>query len=189
MIPSLREIVTSLFGSWRLAHFDRTGMAYFDKTVEGFWRSFFAAILVAPLFAVMLGLRYSAEGALADPVHYGILEAMSYLVGWFAYPVVILALSESLDCRDRFIGYMVAYNWAMVLQNAVLVPLGILNALRVFSPDIATLVWLVAVGLIAAYLWFIARAGLGVAPLTAFGIVAIDILLSLVISAVTDNLH
>lgn len=189
MIPSLREIVTSLYGSWRLAHFDRTGMAYFDKTVDGFWRSFFAAILIAPFFAVMLGLRFSAEGALADPVHYGMLEAMSYLISWFAFPVVMLALSESLDCRERFIGYMVAYNWSVVLQNAVLVPLGILSALRVFSPDIGALIWLTAIGLIAAYLWFIARAGLGVPALTAIGIVAIDILLSLVIDAFTNNLH
>ena len=51
------------------------------------------------------------------------------------------------------------------------------------------MIWLAAIGLVAAYLWFIARAGLGVPALTAVGVVAIDILLSLVINALTNNLH
>lgn len=189
MIPSLREIVASLYGSWRLAHFDRTGMAYFDKTIEGFWRSFFAALLIAPLYAVMLGLRYGAEGEPGDPMHYGLIEAISYLISWLAYPVVMLSLTEALDCRDRFIGYMVAYNWALVLQNCLLIPIATLNALHVFGPDIATVLWLAAVIAVIVYLWFIARTGLGVQSLTAVGIVSVDILLSLLISAFTDNLH
>lgn len=189
MIPSLREIVASLYGSWRLAHFDRTGIAYFDKTVEGFWRSFFAAILVVPLYAIMLGLRYAADGEPGSPMHYGLVEAVSYLISWFAYPVVMLSLTEALDCRDRFVGYIVAYNWSMVLQNCLLIPIATLNALQVLGPDIATLLWLVAVVAVLAYLWFIVRAGLGVPPLTAVGIVSVDVLLSLLINAITDNLH
>jgi len=35
---SLPEIAAGLAGAWRLAHFDGGGMAYFDRTVEGFWR-------------------------------------------------------------------------------------------------------------------------------------------------------
>lgn len=189
MIPGLREIIASLYGSWRLAHFDRTGMAYFDKTVDGFWRSFFAALLVAPLYAVMLGLRYAAEGEPGDPIHYGLVEAISYLISWFGYPVVMLSLTEVLGCRDRFVGYMVAYNWSLVLQNGVLVPIAAINALHVLGPDVATAIWLVAVVAVLAYLWFIARAGLVVPPLTAVGIVSVDVLLSLLISAITDNLH
>lgn len=189
MIPSLREIIASLYGSWRLAHFDRRGMAYFDKTVEGFWRSFFAALLVAPLYAVMLGLRYTASGEAADPIHFGLIEALSYLISWFAYPVVMITLTEALGCRDRFVGYMVAYNWCMVLQNCLLVPIATLNGLHVFGPDIATMLWLLAVIAVLVYLWFITRAGLNVPPLTAVGIVSVDVLLSLVINAMTNNLH
>lgn len=189
MIPGSREIVSSLYGSWRLAHFDRGGMAYFDGSVDGFWRSFFAALIVAPLYAVMLGLRYAAAGEPGDPVHYGLIEAVSYLVSWFSYPVAMHALTGLLDCRDRFLGYMVAYNWSLVLQNAVLVPIAMLNALQVVGPDAAGVLWLVAIVAVLAYLWFIARAGLEVPPLTAVGIVSIDVLLSLLVSGVTDRLH
>lgn len=189
MIPGSREIASSLYGSWRLARFDRGGMGYFDTGVDGFWRSFFAALIVAPLYATMLGLRYSAAGEPGDPVHYGLIEAISYLISWLAYPVAMHALTGLLDCRDRFIGYIVAYNWSLVWQNAVLVPIAMLNALNVISPETAGILWLIAIVAVLAYLWFIARAGLAVPPLTAVGIVSIDVLLSLLISGLTDRLH
>ncbi len=174
-------------GGWRILI--AAGMAYFDKTVEGFWRSFFAALLVAPLYAVMLGLRYSTNSQSNGPMLYGLIEAISYLISWFAYPVVMLSLTEALNCRNRFVGYMVAYNWSLVLQNCVLVPVALLGNLTFIGPDIATTVWFVAVVAVLVYLWFISRVGLGVPPLTAVGIVSIDILLSLMISAITDHLH
>lgn len=189
MIPSSREIVSSLYGSWRLAHFDRGGMSYFDTSIDGFWRSFFAALIVAPAYAVMLGLRYAAAGEPGDPTHYGLIEAISYLISWFFYPVVMHALTGLLDCRDRFVGYIVAYNWSLVLQNAVLVPIAILNALGLIGADAAGVLWLIAISAVLAYLWFIARVGLAVPALTAVGIVSIDVLLSLLISGLTDRLH
>ena len=36
-------------------------MAHFNLTVEGFWRSFFAAVLVAPAYAILVGMQLSAE--------------------------------------------------------------------------------------------------------------------------------
>ena len=48
MIPSPLEIAYGIYGAWRLARLDVTGMEVFDRTVAGFWKSFFAAVLVAP---------------------------------------------------------------------------------------------------------------------------------------------
>ena len=54
MIPTTREIVFGLYGAWRLAHLDRGGLGYFDASVEGFWKSFFAAAMrVAAISARM----------------------------------------------------------------------------------------------------------------------------------------
>ncbi|MDX2142565.1 MAG: hypothetical protein SFV19_04360 [Rhodospirillaceae bacterium] len=54
MIPSLREIVYGVFGAWRLARLDRSAMVHFDRTVEGFWKSFFAAAIVAPAYLILV---------------------------------------------------------------------------------------------------------------------------------------
>ena len=47
-MPDRQEVLSALYGAYRLAWFDVSGMTFLNLTVEGFWRSFFAAVLVAP---------------------------------------------------------------------------------------------------------------------------------------------
>ena len=46
------EIARSLTGAWRLFLGRPDAMRFFDTSVDGFWRSFRAIILVAPLYAL-----------------------------------------------------------------------------------------------------------------------------------------
>ena len=48
MMISPREITLGLYGAFRLALLDVRGMAYFNCTEAGFWRSFTAAAIAAP---------------------------------------------------------------------------------------------------------------------------------------------
>ena len=54
MMPDHEEVLHSLYGAYRLAFLDRSGMSHFNLSVDGFWRSFFAAVLVAPGFALLV---------------------------------------------------------------------------------------------------------------------------------------
>src|SRR5258708_7095974 len=51
------EISDALHGAWRLACLDRRGMAYFARGEAAFWRSFRAAVILYPVFLIMLALR------------------------------------------------------------------------------------------------------------------------------------
>ena len=55
MMPDRQEVASSLYGAWRLACLDESGMGYFNISVEGFWRSFFAAVLLAPVYMLAIG--------------------------------------------------------------------------------------------------------------------------------------
>lgn len=69
-MPKFSEIATALYGAYRLARLDPQGMQYFDLSIGGFWRSFFAAVLMAPFFALLILLQagedYFAEAAGAE---------------------------------------------------------------------------------------------------------------------------
>jgi len=56
-VPSAREMMYALYGAYRLARFDAGGMRYFDASIDGFWRSFFAAVLIAPFYLIYQWLR------------------------------------------------------------------------------------------------------------------------------------
>ncbi|MBO0735054.1 MAG: hypothetical protein J2P48_00575, partial [Alphaproteobacteria bacterium] len=51
------EVRLALVGSLRLAKGDRGGLACFDRSLGGFWRSFRAAIIGYPLYLMLLMMR------------------------------------------------------------------------------------------------------------------------------------
>ena len=56
--PPAQEILSGLYGAWRLLRRDpQQAEACFRADATGFWNSFFAAVLVAPGYAVLVGLH------------------------------------------------------------------------------------------------------------------------------------
>ena len=49
----------ALAGSLRLARGEPTGLSYFDRSLDGFWRSFRAAVICYPLYLLLLSMRVS----------------------------------------------------------------------------------------------------------------------------------
>jgi hypothetical protein len=98
-------------------------------------------------------------------------------------------VTRQLDRFEHFIRYIVAYNWAAVLQNALFIPINMLWITEVLPPDVGFILWLIAFSLILAYLWFIARVALALAPMAAASIVGIDLVLNVMISAVANSMR
>ena len=185
---SAREAATSLYGAYRLARFDARGMTYFETSLAGFWRSFFAAVIVAPMFAVVLVMRYAAGEAAVDGVRFASVEAIAYVIAWVAFPLVMVSLARLLDREERYLGYIVAYNWASVLQNGLYLPLVMLGAAGVIPAETAGPLILIALSLIFVYGWFIAKVALDVGAWTAVALVALDLMLSVFIDIVASSM-
>jgi hypothetical protein len=178
---SLREATGSLYGAYRLARFDTGGMAFFDTSVGGFWRSFYAAALVAPFYAILLALRYSLEIDPPHPMRFFLLHVDAYVISWLAFPVIMAGLSRIILRQAHFTRYIVAYNWAAVLQNAIYLPLAMLQASETLPRDAGNLLGLIVLVAVLVYIWFITRTALAIAAPTAAGIVAVDFFLTLII--------
>jgi hypothetical protein len=183
------EMLFSLFGVWRLARFDRLGMGYIDPSIEAARRSFFAAVIVAPAYALMLGVRFTELSPSPDPFRFAAAETIAYALSWIAYPLAMAGICQALSRSDRYAGYVCAYNWSLVLQNAVVLPLVILSLTEILPAGVMQVLWLVAIVGITAYVWFIARTALSVSGTAAFGIVALDFILSFFISGAADGLY
>ena len=188
-MPTLQETVISIYGAYRLARLDAAGMSYFDASVAGFWKSFFAAVIIAPFYAMLLAIRFPVIAADADPTRFVLAEAIAYVVSWTAYPLIIASLTRTLGCWNRFPGYIVAYNWSMVVQIALVLVIALLSTTGLFPEEAAHFFSLIIYVMILGYIWFIARTALEVPGLTAAGIVALDIALSYFIDYFADRLY
>lgn len=187
-MASLVEIARALYGVWRVLRFDRSAFGFFDLSPAGALRSFTAAAVVAPLYAMLMALRYEVAAGDASPGRYLLVQAIAYVIAWTLYPVLVESLSWFLGCRPRFPGYLCVYNWMMVLQNGVIITLAVLGDIRLLPDPILGLLGFFALVLTAGYLWYLARALLAVSGLTAAGLVVLDIVISVLINGTAEGL-
>lgn len=187
MIPAV-EVARSLYGAYRLARFDPSGMDFFNKTPDGFWRSFFAAAIVAPVYGAFLVARFATGEVTAPAARFMAVEIIAYVVSWVLYPILMASLARVLDRENRYMEYIIAYNWAGVLQNALFLPVAMLQMTSGPAADATRFLSLIALAYILAYIWFVARTALRIPALTAAGLVILDMVLSVLLNSVTDGM-
>lgn len=184
------EAAHGVFGAWRLLHFDRSGLSHFRATREGFWNSFWVALLALPAEALMSLLVLSAVPETAPEASLGrvtLVFVFIFAVRWLAYLVTIAEISEVIQRGERFVTYAVAYNWSQVIRIVILLP-----AVAIFAVDGTdgsgwgiAIFYAAQVGL-WVYSWVIARIALdaprGAAVLTVVIEIAISGVFALIFS-------
>jgi hypothetical protein len=184
-MPSREEVLRSLNGAWRLAWLDRSGMSYFNLTVEGFWRSFFAAVLVAPGYALLVVQKLLTRPEEFSSLWAFIVESTAYVVVWAAFPAVAAVLTQIFGLARNYAALVIAVNWAAVIQIAAF--LGAVG-LAFVAPPLSGLVLTAATGAILFYQWFVVRTALGTTGGLALLVVLVDLLVNLAINLSADRL-
>ena len=185
-MPSYAEIQRSVQGAWLLAHGDTRGMALLDLSLEGFWKSFAAALLVAPAYAIVLLDQYSVIGWPEHVAGTVFAEAVSFALGWLAFPIITAFLTRLLGLSARYVPLIVANNWSAVVQVALYTAVVLVGTL--LPAQLRTLALFLATIAVLTYQWFVIRTALGTTNATAFGLVVVDILTSIVLSRGLDGL-
>jgi hypothetical protein len=183
---SLREVVVSLYGAWRLACFDRSAVGYFDASAEGFWRSFFAALLVAP-GDFTIQLLYSPAALPDDLLRYGLVLLVTYIFSWLIWPLAAVYIVRALDRNDALFLYLTAHNWAQVVATLFQLAVGVL-ARGLLPAGLATVALFVAVIMVLGYEWFIASTALRIDRLAASAVVAAYFVVTVLVSVIGTNL-
>jgi hypothetical protein len=189
---SLTEIGPALYGAWRLARFDANGMNYFDRSLEGFWRSFRVAVLAAPFSALLIGLDLSSRTLGGGWFRIIAGESIAYIIGWVAFPLAAFYLIRAaylidmIDRRAQYLGFIVAYNWSQLIQLAVVLPAVIIAHSGILPVGIGQDVNFAAYVAVLIYEWFVVRTALSLPGFAAAGVVLIDVVFSLSISAAGD---
>lgn len=183
MIPSAPEIARGLYGAWRLLLLDRGGAAYFDASLDGVWKSFFAAVLVAPIYALVMMLQLAELEPTAGPLRLLVIQAEVYVISWVAFPLVVYYLALGIGRRNEYPRYIVAFNWARVLEICIELPYALLRASGELSGGNAQFLLLVITVAILGYKWFVARVVFDVGGFAAVGIVLLDFVIFVLITS------
>jgi len=187
------EVRLALAGTWRLARGDRGGLSYFDRSFVGFWRSFRAAIISYPLYLVLLAMRVSVgDWQRSGGLRIVTVETIGYVIGWVAFPLLMMTVTQRLGRAHRFFDFMVPYNWCQLPQSALFVLAGLAVEGGMLGPQPGESIGIVAVFATLVYewyVWYIARVALDTTAAVAVFIALLDFVLGVMISQVTVGLY
>jgi len=184
------EVRLALAGTLRLARGDRGGLSCFDRSLDGFWRSFRAAVICYPLYLVLLAMRVSvAEWERSGGWRIVTVETIGYVIAWVAFPLLMLNVVRWIGRAHRFFDFMVPYNWCQVPQSTLFVLVGLVSADGMLSTQASEAIDIVAAIATLVYEWFIARVALDTTGVVAVFVVLLDLVLGLLISRITGGLY
>jgi hypothetical protein len=181
------EVAQALYGAWRLACLDPRGISYFAQDDRAALRSFVAALLVLPVFLLLLPNRLTqeeVEQGLALRIF--LVEIIGYVASWAAFPLAMLWITRLLRREAQWAEFVTIYNWAQVLEigfalaTLVLVDVGIVPR---FGID-----WFVR-AVTALYEWFIAKTVLRIAGTPAAMIVLLAVVINESLLRIVTALH
>jgi len=185
-MPPFAEIRHYFEGALRLAQGDTGGMAHFDFSADGFWRSFWAIAIVAPGYAIIVADQYMRRGATVAFWPTFSAEAVSYVLGWIAFPIIAIFLTRMFDVAERYVPLIVALNWSSMVQiAAMLIPVALSVVL---SPPMVEFLLFVVTGAVLFYHGFIIKTALDCPIGTAALFLAVDLVAVLIISGLVSSL-
>jgi hypothetical protein len=185
-MPDREEVLRGLYGAYRLAWFDPSGMANFNLTVEGFWRSFFAAVLVAPAYAILIGMQLSAEAEELNLALVLLTEGVGYVLAWSAFPLIAIVLTRLLGLDRNYVPLIVAVNWSAVLQTGAFLSVLLLGLI---APEgLGTLIVTLTTLVILIYQWFVIRTALDTTGGIALMLLLVDLVVTTMINAGADRM-
>ena len=176
-MPPKQEIVSSLYGAWRLMRLDAAGMTYFNLSSDGFWRSFFAAVMIAPFYVALsyVELADQAEARAALMA----LDFASYCARWAAFVVVMIFIARLLQRSQHYAGFIIASNWISVPQWVL--GMVVFAVMRELPSVLMVLLYVALISVMTLYGFYVARVALGVDRGPAIAIAVIGFLMSFLI--------
>ena len=183
---SSREAAAGLYGAWRLAHLDAAGHRWFDVTIGGAIRSFWAAAIAAPPFLLVALLRSEGE---VDFDRALLVEPIAYAIGWVAFPLIAERLVRLVDREARFLALVSAYNWANALSIAAQTAVALVVLSGVLPGPLRNLLWLAMLLAVVGYHGFVVKTALEVGWGAAIGFVLADLAVTVLVSSVAHALE
>lgn len=184
------EVERSLAASWRLMRHETDSLSEFDRSIEGYWRSFLALALILPAFVVHMAGDWHmmrAAGILegVELARFLSTQSAGLLVVWLGWPLAALGLVRLLGVEGRYLAYVTAYNWSSVLAAAILAAPMALYLMGWALPSHAFVFTLAFGAIVIHFRWFLARCTLGVSSGVAAIIATADVALTLAVVQAT----
>lgn len=159
---------------------NKNSMEHFDISSDGFWKSFWAIIVMLPIFLVGLIYGSGAEGA--QPV---VTESIFFLISLPMMALVMYYFTRFMKISDNYPSMIIASNWLTALNYNILVIAGLLLNLFLPNSEMALVIIYVLSFYFGLYVaWFMYKTSLNISGYLAVGVLLFDAVFSLTIRTI-----
>ena len=174
------NLPASLSGAWDVMNGRAEGLRKLDLTIDGFWRSFGAIVLILPVALIAmaserLALPSVGREAVTLTGGYVMLRLIAVIVDWLAFPAILALLARPMGIAARFVPYIVARNWAAVPVAIMFAVPHLFHALGVLPTGMLSFMLLVLFGIAVWFAYVVVRTAMQVPPVLAIPIVVLEI--------------
>jgi hypothetical protein len=178
----------SIDAAFRLALRDERAWSEFDLTVGGFYRSFAAILVVAPLnilldiFGMQLAAGQHAERKEPISTHVydmsdAVFSTLALCAQWMVFPLAMIVVTRFFRLDHRYSALIIAHNWGTVVVALFNLPPFLLYSAGLVSVDQAFNLSFIVLGLTLYYRYYIAQTALGAGWSTALSITTLELVL------------
>ena len=188
------DVGRSLRGAAGLLNRQHDALGFFDTSLAGFVRSFWAIALTLPAFVVSLALQRRAlqldvtRGALFDDHGLAVLVACGHLASFVALPVAMLFVALRHDLGDRYVPFVVATNWVAVFGSFLLAVPGVLYLAGLETEALTRLFTLGFAAIVIHAQWFAAKITLRTGAGLAAAVTLMGVLLQGAVTVLVQSL-
>ncbi|HSG94937.1 MAG TPA: hypothetical protein VLA28_05420, partial [Afifellaceae bacterium] len=174
------NLPANLSGAWDVMNGRAEGLNKLDLTIDGFWRSFGAIVLILPVALIAMASERVILPAVGGEVvaltgGYVVLRLIAVVVDWLAFPAILALLARPMGIARRFVPYIVARNWAAVPVAFMFAVPHLFHALGVLPTGMLSFMLLILFGIAVWFAYVVVRTAMQVPPVLAIPIVVLEI--------------
>lgn len=173
MLPAT-DIQLYMAGAWRMMTGRRDGLRMLDISGDGFWNSFHAILVAAPIMFVgwvpLANEIMGPDARFAERAFCVIRLALVDIGSWVLPLAALVAFAGPLGVRDRVVHYVVASNWGSAVLVWFMLPASLM---RLVWPDARDMAIAISLGIFLATLvlsWRLTNVAIDKGPGLATGV-------------------
>lgn len=177
--PYLTHISRSLKGAWELIKLNPRGMDYFDKSADGFWKSFWVLIIGTPILLLWSYLTYDiAVEKEKTGVIWANIAAFYLMLPLFA--VLMVFYTKFININKYYSQMIIAYNWLSLLTLYIVMVLELVMWTGIVSEQAGlTITMAMRLYFNLFVIWFMFKHSLKISSMLAVGVVIFEFLTTL----------
>jgi hypothetical protein len=174
----LPEMTRSVFGCYRFARADQNAFQFFNISIEGFYRSFAAMIIILPVIGIYSFFLAQMSEADVGMIEVVTSEMMITLLSWVLYLASLYILARYFGVAENYSVFVIVYNWSQVFFAIIWLPLSFL-AVTQASQEAAAILSMIFIMASYFYLWYIIMRSLAVSTSTAIALAVLEFIITL----------